>query len=437
MSKALLNARNKMAVYTYEICDEAGQVRKGTLEAETSEVAASRLKSSGDHIISLREGKKPLKEGKKPLKEDEQPLVSPLSQPIRLPWLKTVKSRDLVIFNRQLATMISSGLPLIDNLRVLSEQTESRELGETLKKVEADISSGSSFSKALAKFPKVFSHLYVSMVQAGETGGVGGVLDEVLNRLALFLEKEEKIKRDIKAATLYPKLLIGVVIGGVVFMFMFVLPQFLTMFTEMGSALPLSTRILIALMSFTSGYKYLIASIALISILAFLGYKKSEKGKFYYDLLQMKLPVIGRLVRKIVISRCCRTLGLLYGCGVPLLETLETVEGVAGNEVVARALSEVRRNVEEGTGIAKPLKETGVFPPMAVYMIKVGEETGKLGLMLEKIADFYDEEIESSVKGLSSALEPLLLGVMALAVGFIVVSIYFPMFDMINTIKIK
>ena len=275
------------------------------------------------------------------------------------------------------------------------------------------------------------------MVQAGETAGARGVLDEVLNRLALFLEKEEKIKRDIKTATLSPKLLMGVVIGGVVFTFIFVLPQFLTMFTQLGSAPPLATRILIALMSFTTGYKYLIASIVLISIFVFLGYKKSEKGRFYYDLLQMKLPVMGKLVSKVIISRCCRTLGLLYGCGVPLLEALETVKEVAGNEVVARALSEVRRNVEEGTGIAKPLEETEVFPPMVVYMIKIGEETGKLGLMLGKIADFYDEEIESSVKGLSSALEPLLLLMMALAVGFIVVSIYFPMFDMINTIKIN
>jgi len=409
-----------MAVYTYEICDEAGEIRKGILEAETSEAAASRLRRSGHYIVSLKEGRKPL--------------VSPLSQPIRLPWLERVRPRDLVIFNRQLATMISSGLPLIDSLRVLSEQTESRKLSETLKKVVADIGSGTSFSKALAKFPKVFSHLYVSMIQAGETGGV---LDEILNRLALFLEKEEKMKRDVKAATIYPKLLIGVIIAGVGFMFTFVLPQFLNMFAQLGSALPLPTRILIALVSFTSTNKYLIGGAGLISILAFLRYKNHGKGKFYYDLLQMKLPVIGKLVRKVVISRCCRTLGLLYGCGVPLLEALETVKEVAENEVVARALSEVRRNVEEGTGIAEPLKETGVFPPMPVYMIKIGEETGKLDVMLEKIADFYDEETESSVKSLSSALEPLLLGVMALAVGFIVISIYFPMFDMIDAIKIK
>ena len=409
-----------MAVYTYEICDEAGQVRKGMLKAETSQAAASRLRSAGDYIISLKEGRKPL--------------VSTLSGPIRLSWLERVKPRDLVIFNRQLATMISSGLPLIDNLRVLSEQTESRKLGETLKKLVADIGSGISFSKALAKFPKVFPHLYISMIQAGETGGV---LDEILNRLALFLEKEEKIKRDVKAATLYPKLLIGVIIGGVGFMLTFVLPQFLNMFAELGSALPLPTKILIGLVNFTYANKYLIAAALLISIFGFLRYKNQGKGKFYYDLLQMKLPVIGKLVRRVVISRCCRTLGLLYGCGVPLIEALDTVKEVAENEVVARALSEVRRNVEEGTGIAKPLKETGVFPPMPVYMIKIGEETGKLDVMLEKIADFYDEETESSIKSLSSALEPLLLGVMALAVGFIVVSIYFPMFDMINAIKIK
>ena len=409
-----------MAVYTYEICDEAGQVRKGMLKAETSQAAASRLRSAGDYIISLKEGRKPL--------------VSTLSGPIRLSWLERVKPRDLVIFNRQLATMISSGLPLIDNLRVLSEQTESRKLSETLKKLVADIGSGISFSKALAKFPKVFPHLYISMIQAGETGGV---LDEILNRLALFLEKEEKIKRDVKAATLYPKLLIGVIIGGVGFMLTFVLPQFLNMFAELGSALPLPTRILMGLVSFTYANKYLIVAALLISILAFLRHKNRGKGRFYYDLLQMKLPVIGKLVRRVVISRCCRTLGLLYGCGVPLIEALDTVKEVAENEVVARALSEVRRNVEEGTGIAKPLKDTGVFPPMPVYMIKIGEEAGKLDVMLEKIADFYDEETESSIKSLSSALEPLLLGVMALAVGFIVVSIYFPMFDMINAIKIR
>jgi len=409
-----------MAVYTYEICDETGQVRKGTLEAETSEEAASQLRSSGDYIILLKEAKKPL--------------VSPLSQPIRLSWLERVRPRDLVIFNRQLATMISSGLPLVDNLRVLSEQTESSKLAETLRRVEADISSGTSFSKALAKFPEVFSHLYVGMIGAGETGGV---LNEILNRLALFLEKEEKTKRDVKAVTLYPKLLVGVLIAGVIFMFIFILPQFLNMFAQLGSTLPLPTRILIALVRFMGTNKYLIAGAGLISILAFLGCKKSDKGKFYYDLLQMKLPVMGKLVRKVVISRCCRTLALLCGCGVPLLEALDTIKEVAGNEVVKRALSQVRRNVEEGAGIAKSLKETGVFPPMPVYMIKIGEETGNLDLMLERIADFYDEEIESSIKSLSSTLEPLLLGVMALAVGFIVVSIYFPMFDMISAFKIK
>lgn len=409
-----------MAVYTYETYDETGQMKKGTLKAETSQEAASQLWRSGHHIISLNQGRKPS--------------VSPLSQSFRLPWLGRIRPKDLVLFNRQLATMISSGLSLIGSLKILSEQRESRKLGETLRKVEADIGSGTSFSMALAKFPEVFSHLYVSMVHAGETGGI---LDEVLNRLALFLEKEEKIKRDVKTATLYPKLLIGVVMAGVLFLFTFVLPQFLTMFAKLGSAVPLSTRILIFLVNFATDSKYVIAGLFLASIPTFLWLKKTAKGKFYYDLLQMKLPVMGKLVRKIAISRVCRTLGVLYGSGVLLPEALETVKEVAGNEVVARALSEVGRSVQRGTGIAEPLEKTGVFPPMPVYMIKVGEETGKLGLMLEKIADFYDEEIESSVKNLSSALEPLLLGVMALAVGFIVISIYFPMFDMIDAVKIK
>ncbi len=409
-----------MAEHTYEVYDEAGQIRKGTLKAETSKEAASRLWKSGHHIISLNQGKKPS--------------ASPLSQSFSLPWLNKVKSKDLVLYNRQLATMISSGLSLMGSLKILSKQTESRKLGETLRKVEADIGSGTSFSMALAKFPEVFSHLYISMVHAGETGGI---LDEVLTRLAVFMEKEEKTKRDIKTATLYPKLLMGVVTGGILFLFNFVLPQFLTMFTQFGGELPLATRMLIFLVNFATDSKYLIGGLFLVSIPTFLWFKKTARGKFYYDLLQMKFPVLGKLARKTAISRVCRTLGVLYGSGVLLPEALETVKDTAGNEVVARALSKVGQSVQRGTGIAEPLEKTGVFPPMPVYMIKVGEETGKLGLMLEKIADFYDEEIESSVKNLSSALEPLLLGVMALAVGFIVVSIYFPMFDMTNVMKIK
>jgi len=409
-----------MAEHTYEVYDEAGQIRKGTLKAETYEEAASRLWRSGHHIISLNQPK--------------TSSASPLSGSISLAWLDKVKAKDLVLYNRQLATMISSGLSLIGSLKILSKQTESRKLGETLRKVEADIGSGASFSMALAKFPEVFSHLYISMVHAGETGGM---LDKILTRLAAFLEKEEKTKRDIKTATLYPKLLIGVVTGGVLFLFNFVLPQFLTMFTELGGELPLATRMLIYLVNSATDSKYVIAGLFLVSIATFLWFKKTARGKFYYDLLQMKFPVLGRLIRKTAISRVCRTLGVLYGSGVLLPEALETIKEIAGNEVVPKALSEVGRSVQRGTGIAEPLEETGVFPPMPVYMIKVGEETGKLGVMLEKIADFYDEEIESSIKTLSSALEPLLLGVMALAVGFIVVSIYFPMFDMINAMKIK
>ncbi len=409
-----------MAEHTYEVYDEAGQIRKGTLKAETSQEAASQLWRLGHHIISLNQGRKPS--------------TSSLSQSFGLAWLNKVKSKDLVLYNRQLATMLSSGLSLMGSLKILSKQTESRKLGETLRKVEADIGSGASFFMALAKFPEVFSHLYISMVHAGETAGI---LDEVLTRLAAFMEKEEKTKRDIKTATLYPKLLMGVVTGGILFLFNFVLPQFLTMFSEFGGELPFATRMLIFLVNFATDSKYVIAGLFLVLIPTFLWFKKTARGKFYYDLLQMKFPVMGKLVRKTAISRVCRTLGVLYGSGVLLPEALETVKEIAGNEVVARALSKVGQSVQRGTGIAEPLEKTGVFPPMPVYMIKVGEETGKLGLMLEKIADFYDEEIEFTVKNLSSALEPLLLGVMALAVGFIVVSIYFPMFDMTNVMKIK
>jgi len=407
-----------MPVYVYEISDEAGDIRRGTIEAESAEEAAAKLRDLGSFIISVEKSDK---------------AAGALSKPLALPWGDKVKPRDLVMFNRQLATMVSSGLPLIDSVHVLSQQTESRKLSETLGKIEEDISAGVSFSGALAKFPDVFSTLYTSMVKAGETGGV---LDEVLDRLAGFLEKDERMRREIKSATMYPKLLLGAMTGGVVFLITFVLPQFFTMFDEMGGELPLPTRMLMGMVNFMTGNKILIAILIGAAIVSFLIMRRTPRGSYYMDLLRMKIPVLGKLATKDVVSRCCRTLGLLYGCGVPLLEVLDTVKGVAGNQVIAAALAEVRQNVEGGSGIAGPLEQTGVFPPMVVYMTKVGEETGKLDQMLQKMADFYDEEMEATVKTLSSALEPLIMGVMALATGFIVMSIYFPMFDMMSTIKV-
>ncbi|TET10983.1 type II secretion system F family protein [Candidatus Aerophobetes bacterium] len=407
-----------MATYTYEICNELGKTKKGSLKAESEEVAISRLKDSSSYIISLKEGKQS---------------VLP-SKPTQVSWLDQIRPKDLVIFNRQLATMIGSGLSLDRSLSVLSRQTESKKLGSTLKEVVADIEKGASFSQALAKFPKVFSHLYISMIRAGE---VGGILQDVLDRLALLLEKEEKIRRDVKAATLYPKLLISIAIGGAAFLVIFVLPSFLDMFTQLEVPLPLPTKILIALITLLTTKKYLMAGVSLSLVIGFLAYVRTEAGKFNYDLLKIKLPIIGNLVSKVIISRCCRILGILYSSGVPLLEALEVVKEVADNRVVAKTMTQVRQNVEEGRSIAQPLEESKVFPPMTAYMIRAGEETGALDTMLAKISDFYDEEVESTVRSLSSIIEPLLLGVIALIVGFVAISIFFPMFDMINAVKIK
>jgi len=408
-----------MAVYIYEICDEVGSVKKGTLEAESEAAAVSQLRSSGDYIISVKEGGRSLS-------------FVP-SKPTGISWLEKIRSKDLVVFNRQLSTMISSGLSLVKSLSVLSEQTESPKLSRTLKEIIADIKGGTSFSGALAKFPRVFSRLYISMIRAGE---IGGVVENILNRLALLLEKEEKIKREVKAATLYPKLLITLAIGGALFLVIFVLPNFLTMFAELDVPLPLPTRILMALISFITTEKYIMAGVILSGVIGLAGYLKTEKGKFNYDFLKMRLPIIGNLVSKVVISRCCRMLGILYSSGVPLLEALEVAREVADNRVVARTFSEVKKNVEEGKSIAQPLEASNIFPPMTVHMIRAGEEAGALDTMLAKISDFYDEEVESSVKSLSSIIEPLLLGVVALIVGFEAISIFFPMFDMINAVKV-
>ena len=408
-----------MSAFSYEISNAEGETKRGILEANNLELAVSQLKEMGGYLISV--------------KEKPKQIASLFSRAIPLPWGNKIKPKDIVVFNRQLAAMIGAGLSLVNCLSVLSTQTENQKLSRTMKKVVAEINAGASFSDALAKFPQVFSRLYVSMVRAGETSGT---VEQILNRLAVFLEKSEAIRQQIKSATIYPKLLISVALLGAGFIFSYVLPKFVAMFAELGATLPLPTRILIALVNFIVGNKMLLLGIVLGLPAILIGYGKTFNGRFNYHKLQLKLPIIGKVVKKVVISRTCHTLGILYSSGIPILEALKIVQDVANNLVVEKILNQARQEVEEGKSIAEAISENQVFPPMVIYMMRVGEETGKMDDMLAKISEYYDEEVENTVKKLSSILEPLLICVMALIIGFIVVSIFFPMVDMIDAIKV-
>ena len=343
-----------------------------------------------------------------------------------------VKMREVVIFTRQFATMINSGLPLVQSLTILAEQTENPRFQKVITAVLNDIQSGQTLAEGMRKHPKVFTDLYVNMVAAGEAGGI---LDTILNRLAVFLEKNDALVRKIKGAMTYPAVMLLVVIGATTILLWKVVPVFAGIFTDAGMALPAPTRVVLAASQFLQSYiLYLV--MALVG-LAFLlrQYYASDGGKLVIDRLMLRIPVLGSLLRKSAVSRFTRTLGTLISSGVSILDGLEITARTAGNRVVHDAVMKSRSSIAGGATISDPLKESGVFPPMVVQMINVGEQTGGLDEMLSKIADFYDDEVDAAVSALTSVLEPIMIVVMGVVIGGMVVAMYLPMFDLIQTVQ--
>lgn len=339
-----------------------------------------------------------------------------------------ITDKDIVIFTRQLATMIDAGLPLVQCLEILGSQTENKTLSKTIVQVRTDVESGATFADALKKHPKVFDNLYVNMVAAGEAGGI---LDTILGRLAAYMEKFAKIKKQIKSAMVYPSVILFVAVAVVSILMIFVVPMLANMFAEMGGTLPLPTRIVIWLSNFLSGWGGL--SVALFLVLLFVGIKqarKTETGLRETDRLAMNLPVMGMLIKKVAVAKFTRTMGTLLTSGVPILEGLIIVAKTAGNKVIEEAIMVTRQSVSEGKTLAEPLSKSKVFPPMVNQMIAVGEATGALDNMLNKIADFYDEEVDSAVAALTSLLEPMLMIFLGTTVGFVIVAMYMPIFQM-------
>lgn len=403
--------------FDYQVRDKTGKLVSGQLEAEDREVVAQRLAAMGYAPVKISEVKE-----------------SGLHREITIPGLDRVGLKDLAIFSRQFATMISSGLSLIRALGILAEQTENRKLAQTINTVRYDVEAGQSLSAAMAEHPKVFSHLYVSMVRAGEAAGM---LDQVLLRVAAMFEKDVELRAKIKSAMTYPVIVLLLAIVLTTVMLIFIVPTFGAMFDDLGGELPLMTRMLVAASEFVTSWAgvltYIGAPIALW--FTYKAISANPQGRYTLDAIKLKLPVFGPLFQKIALARFARNLSTLMAAGVPILQALEITSDTVNNGVMAAAIRDVKDSVREGESINAPLSKHAIFPPMVVQMIAVGEETGNVDGMLEKVADFYDVEIASTTESLTSLMEPLMIAVIGGIVGGMVISLYLPMFQVFDLIE--
>ncbi|MDQ1455508.1 MAG: type pilus assembly protein PilC [Actinomycetota bacterium] len=402
--------------FQYKVKDKSGKVVQGSLEAENAQLVVSKLRSMGYVPIEI-----------------QQQGGSGFQRDLKIPFFTDrVKLKEVAVFSRQFATMINSGLSLLRSLNILAEQTESKTLAEIVNQVRIDVEKGSSLSQAMSKHPKAFGRLYVSMVRAGE---IGGALDSVLMRLADTIEKQVELRRKVKSAMTYPLVVAVLVLTIVTAMLLFVIPMFQDIYKQLGGTLPPPTQLLINISNICRKFWYLIFLAEGGGAFAFRRWINSEEGRKQWDAIKLKLPIFGKLVRKTALARFSRTLSALVRSGVPILESLDIVAETAGNYVVAKAVRETQAAVKRGDPLSKKLEEHPVFPPMVVQMMAVGEETGALDEMLDKIADFYDQEVEATVDALTSLIEPLLIVVMGVCVGGMIISLYLPMFNIIKLIK--
>lgn len=402
--------------FAYRVRDRSGAIQSGTVEADSREAVVTRLRQ----------------QGMVPLEVDAEAKTA-LKKEVKLPWGNKVKLKDLAVFSRQFATMVNSGLSLLRALNILAEQTESKELAKTIADVRSDVETGSSLSAALSKHPKVFDRLFVAMVRAGETGGV---LDQVLLSLAETIEAKVALRQKVRSAMTYPVVVFIMVILILTAMLVFVVPMFEDLYKELGGTLPLPTRILLAASRAISSWFGLVILFGFgAAAVGIRRYIATEKGRYQLDALLLKMPIFGPLFHKLALARFARTLAVLMRSGVPILQALEIVSETVGNGVMSKAILDVQKSVKEGESIAKPLETHAVFPPMVVQMMAVGEETGALDVMLNKIGEFYEQEVEASVASLTSLIEPVLIAVMGATVGSMVVALYLPMFNIINLIQ--
>jgi type IV pilus assembly protein PilC len=400
-----------MPMFEYTARSQTGQIQKGQMDVASKDDVMAYLRKNRLIMVSVRE----------PPKQIKLSMGSP-----------RIKTRDIVIFTRQFATMINAGLPLVQSLNILAAQTENKALAEVTRAVVYDVESGNTLADAFSKHPKAFTALYVNMVSAGEAGGI---LDTILLRLATFLEKNDALVRKVKGAMVYPGVIICVAMLAISILLIFVIPTFQSMFASVNLELPLPTRIVIGMSNFLVHFWWAILLAIGGAWFGAKSYYATPAGRLQIDAALLKAPVLGDVIRKSAVSRFTRTLGTLVSSGVSILEGLEITAKTAGNQVVHDAVMESRQSIAGGETIAAPLEKSKVFPPMVISMIAVGEQTGGLDEMLSKIADFYDEEVDVAVSALMSLMEPAMIVILGVIVGGMVIAMYLPIFDMMNAVQ--
>ena len=402
-----------MATFVYEAVDQSGRIVKNKVEADNEQVVLAKLREQQFHVVSLNEAKGGLK----------MRMAGGKAQKIKL--------QTLVVFSRQFATMIDAGIPIIKCLDILEGQTKEDSMKAVISATRKDVKGGLSLTDAIAKHPNAFSKLYINMIRAAE---IGGILDVILDRLAGFLEKEMEIRGKIKSAMMYPIIVLNFAGVMVLALFMFVLPRFKEIFLSMNVEMPIVTLALFSIGDWLQKFWWVVLILGVAGFIAFKRYDKTTKGHYNIDKLKLKIPIFGDLSLKMSVARFCRTFGTLIASGVPMMRSLEIIGETSGNAVLAESIVHARTSIREGAKISSPLAASGLFPSMVTHMIDVGEETGRLSEMLCKVADFYDDEVDSLVKGLTSLIEPMLIVFMGVLVGFIAVSVMSPIFKLVSSI---
>ncbi len=401
-----------MAVFAFSGRTRSGQTINGEMEAPNREAVVAQLRRQQVLATSIKSKAKDIE--------------------IKIPGFGgKVGEKDLAIVTRQLATMIDAGLPLVQCLNILAQQQENKIFKKTLNDIRADVEAGSTFSAALKKHPKVFNTLYTNLVEAGEAGGI---LDTILNRLAVYIEKATTLKKRVKSAMFYPMTIVSVALVVVVFLLIYVIPTFEGLFANFGATLPLPTVIVLELSNFVRAYLLYMIGGGVGLIMGIRAYYKTAGGRRRIDGLMLQLPIVGPLIRKVAVAKFTRTLGTLVSSGVAILEGLDITARTAGNMVVEEAVQKARAAIAQGKTIAEPLQESKVFPPMVVQMIAIGEQTGALDRMLNKVADFYEEEVDIAVGTLTAMLEPLMVIFLGVVVGGVVIAMYLPIFKLITVV---
>lgn len=402
-----------MPTFAYEGRTRQGQVKKGVIEAATEAAAMMQLRAQSIIPTSVR---------------------PKTARSFELGFLKKkVSTRDLVVFTRQFATMIDAGLPLVQCLDIQAEQQQNKTFGETLARVKADVEQGSTFAESLGKHPRTFDELYVNLVSAGE---IGGVLDTILNRLSAYLEKADQLKRKVKSAMVYPITVMVVAIAVVTLLLVKVIPVFEKMFADFGGELPGPTQMVINVSHWLQSYLPFLMVVAIGAVIAYVqARRRSPRFRYQTDAIYLKLPVFGPLLRKVAVARFSRTFSTMLSSGVPILDALDICAKTSGNRVIESGLQKTKAAISEGKTIAEPLKAVGVFPGMVVQMIGVGEQTGAMDSMLSKLADFYDDEVDAAVAGLTSMLEPLMMVFLGGTIGTILIAMYLPIFKIAEAVK--